>query len=110
MPTTRSKTPASNESQAHAIVTTLVPDSQPSSNTFQAEAILFRSGTPDELLELQVQRDMVVKARREATMARLRKKTEDNQTAMTTEEAAGASKPTTMAALRNEDTDKKSFL
>ena len=113
MPTTRSKTPASNDgqgqvtTQGQAAATTIIPDSQPSSNTFQAETGQSRPGTPDELLELQAQRDAVVKARREATMARLRREIEENQTAMASEEAIGASKPTTMAALRNEGTDPK---
>ena len=101
MPTTRSKTPASNESQDHVVATTLVEDSQSSLNTFQQDVIPSRPGTPDELLQLQAQRDMVVKARREATMARLRKEIEDNQRAMESEEA-GASKSTSMAALRTE--------
>ena len=111
MPITRSKTPASNEDQGHVVATTLIEDSQPSSNqpsanTFQQDAVPSRPATPDELLQLQAERDMVVKARREATMARLRKEIEDNKRAMATEEA-GASKPTSMAALRTEGMDPK---
>ena len=111
MPPTRSKTPASNESQGHVVATTLEEDSQSSSssNTIQQDVIPSRPGTPDELLQLQAQRDIVVKARREATMARLRKEIEDNQRAMKSEEA-GASKSTSMAALRTEGTDPKILL